>query len=423
LILNIEPEDYKKAEKAEVNIIIGTKTIEKDERCEKQLLEELYVDKEYLESMLRDPDFVNNPNEDIISLIKSGLEFLESRTEFWRQQKPMYARKKESICTSRRESERTSRHPSTIRRHSDAPGNSSHAESRRVSEKTGNSKKGKRLQLIASHSEADVEKSPTPYNDEASGKSWLTSKLEEINNEMERSNNEKVVKLAKSLISYLNSKDPNKKLELISEKVQPFTLIKASALTFLYGAVAKIYVDLENLEEGEVWTKRAVAAAGKYKNTESLSSALLCQGRHFVKTKQYENAIKVFEEKLSLTEEKMDDGDIIEKTFILHEIAKCYQMLAKDQSMELALKSVEKAENLITGLLEKESLSPDVKTEANKWAIRVFMFLINNLARKQVSPNEDEKLKLRNWIERVKTLATQENDKATLESIKKIEAN
>jgi hypothetical protein len=36
----------------------------------------------------------------IWSLANNGLDFLDSRTEFWRQQKPIYARKKMSLNSS-----------------------------------------------------------------------------------------------------------------------------------------------------------------------------------------------------------------------------------------------------------------------------------------------------------------------------------
>ncbi|KAI9337886.1 hypothetical protein DFJ73DRAFT_798360 [Zopfochytrium polystomum] len=61
----------------------------------KQLLGELYADKEYLELLISDKDFINNPNDDIYSLVSDALSYLETRTEFWRQQKPIYARRKE----------------------------------------------------------------------------------------------------------------------------------------------------------------------------------------------------------------------------------------------------------------------------------------------------------------------------------------
>jgi ATPase subunit of ABC transporter with duplicated ATPase domains len=45
--------------------------------------------------MHRSKDFVNNPNDGIYQLVNEGLRYLDMRTDFWRQQKPLYARKKE----------------------------------------------------------------------------------------------------------------------------------------------------------------------------------------------------------------------------------------------------------------------------------------------------------------------------------------
>ncbi|XP_065655581.1 putative uncharacterized protein DDB_G0282133 [Hydra vulgaris] len=62
----------------------------------KQLLGELYADKEYLEKLINDDRFLkNNTKSPIYELVQGGLSFLETRTEFWRQQRPIYARKKE----------------------------------------------------------------------------------------------------------------------------------------------------------------------------------------------------------------------------------------------------------------------------------------------------------------------------------------
>ena len=44
---------------------------------------------------MKKKDLNEFPNENIQKIIDQGLEFLESRTEFWRKQKPIYSRKKE----------------------------------------------------------------------------------------------------------------------------------------------------------------------------------------------------------------------------------------------------------------------------------------------------------------------------------------
>ncbi|XP_067825449.1 outer dynein arm-docking complex subunit 4 isoform X2 [Heptranchias perlo] len=62
------------------------------------LLGELYGDKEYLEKLLLDKELMKTNTESggtIQDLIMSGIAFLDTRTEFWRQQKPIFARERE----------------------------------------------------------------------------------------------------------------------------------------------------------------------------------------------------------------------------------------------------------------------------------------------------------------------------------------
>jgi len=61
----------------------------------KKLLGELYADKEYFQKLMEDQEFVKRKakNNHIYQLVKGGLEYFETRTEFWRQQKPLYARR------------------------------------------------------------------------------------------------------------------------------------------------------------------------------------------------------------------------------------------------------------------------------------------------------------------------------------------
>eukprot|EP01137_Pigoraptor_chileana_P005691 Opistho-2@49090 len=61
----------------------------------KQLLGELYEDREYLEELMLDEEFVKRSSENMYDLVSGGISYLDTRTEFWRQQKPLYARKTE----------------------------------------------------------------------------------------------------------------------------------------------------------------------------------------------------------------------------------------------------------------------------------------------------------------------------------------
>lgn len=65
------------------------------EKTIKQLLGELYGDRQYLEKLLKETDSRTDIGKVINNLVTEGLSYLDTRTDFWRQQKPMYARKHE----------------------------------------------------------------------------------------------------------------------------------------------------------------------------------------------------------------------------------------------------------------------------------------------------------------------------------------
>eukprot|EP00118_Oscarella_pearsei_P004651 m.20180 g.20180 ORF g.20180 m.20180 type:complete len:308 (+) comp27985_c0_seq2:33-956(+) len=68
----------------------------RSEKTVKQLLGELYADRDYLEKLMGDSDFVHKQGDPAIyGLVQSGLSYLDSRVEFWQQQQPLYARKRE----------------------------------------------------------------------------------------------------------------------------------------------------------------------------------------------------------------------------------------------------------------------------------------------------------------------------------------
>ncbi|XP_067686623.1 outer dynein arm-docking complex subunit 4-like [Haliotis asinina] len=63
-----------------------------NERTIKQMLGELYGDRKYLELLLKETDASTNTGKTISDLVEEGLSYLDTRTDFWRQQKPMYTR-------------------------------------------------------------------------------------------------------------------------------------------------------------------------------------------------------------------------------------------------------------------------------------------------------------------------------------------
>ncbi|XP_031209475.1 tetratricopeptide repeat protein 25 isoform X2 [Mastomys coucha] len=70
----------------------------KSEKTVRQLLGELYVDKEYLEKLLLDEDLIKGTIKSgltVEDLIITGINYLDTRSNFWRQQKPIYARERD----------------------------------------------------------------------------------------------------------------------------------------------------------------------------------------------------------------------------------------------------------------------------------------------------------------------------------------
>lgn len=61
-----------------------------DRRQSRKLLGELFIDKEYLENLLKHPDLkrADTKTENVSVFAKDAIQFLNNRQEFWRQQKP-----------------------------------------------------------------------------------------------------------------------------------------------------------------------------------------------------------------------------------------------------------------------------------------------------------------------------------------------
>ncbi|XP_074972711.1 outer dynein arm-docking complex subunit 4 isoform X4 [Phalacrocorax aristotelis] len=67
-------------------------------KTERELLGELYADKAYLEKLLKDKDLMASSTKQgtkVADLVLSGISYLDTRGEFWQQQKPIYARVRE----------------------------------------------------------------------------------------------------------------------------------------------------------------------------------------------------------------------------------------------------------------------------------------------------------------------------------------
>ncbi|CAM5178438.1 unnamed protein product [Eretmochelys imbricata] len=92
----------------------------RNEKIERQLLGELYVDKAYLEKLLKDEDLIKSSTKygmTVEDLILGGINYLDTRTEFWQQQKPIYARVRDRKLMQQRWLPERKRKPSEVARY------------------------------------------------------------------------------------------------------------------------------------------------------------------------------------------------------------------------------------------------------------------------------------------------------------------
>ncbi|KAH0626920.1 hypothetical protein JD844_002217 [Phrynosoma platyrhinos] len=92
----------------------------RNEKTERQLLGELYVDKAFLEKLLKDEDLIKSTTKQGVTvgnLIQEGLSYLDTRTDFWQQQKPIYARIRDRKLMLKRWTRDQKRKPSEVARY------------------------------------------------------------------------------------------------------------------------------------------------------------------------------------------------------------------------------------------------------------------------------------------------------------------
>ena len=65
------------------------------DRTIRHMLADLYGDRVWLEELLKNTDETSEVGHAVAEMTEDGLDFLDTRTDFWQQVKPMYARKYE----------------------------------------------------------------------------------------------------------------------------------------------------------------------------------------------------------------------------------------------------------------------------------------------------------------------------------------
>ncbi|XP_054657376.1 outer dynein arm-docking complex subunit 4 [Grus americana] len=120
-----QAESKKANQKAQIKLTKDQKWTRKQEpvrnpKTERQLLGELYADKAYLEKLLKDKDLMESSTKQgikIADLVLSGIAYLDTRSEFWQQQKPIYARVRERKLRQQRWIRDKKRKPAEVGRY------------------------------------------------------------------------------------------------------------------------------------------------------------------------------------------------------------------------------------------------------------------------------------------------------------------
>ncbi|KAJ8364558.1 hypothetical protein SKAU_G00133890 [Synaphobranchus kaupii] len=246
----------------------------KSEKTAKQLLGELYSDKEYLEKLLKDEDLIKGEmrsGERVQDLILNCISYLDTRTEFWRQQKPVYARERDR----------------------------------------------KLMQQKWKKSQQSLPSDPTAY---------VLKSLEEIDATMAAGSVMEGLKKARRVL---------KTVERCSEEAVPN---KKEVLGNLHSCIGNALIDLEDMDGALDSHKRDLDLARQNKLTDAKSRALDNIGRVYARIGKYMQAIEAWEEKIPLV------CSSLEKTWLFHEIGRCYLELERfEEALDYGSRSLEAA--------------------------------------------------------------------------------
>ncbi|XP_043910488.1 outer dynein arm-docking complex subunit 4-like isoform X1 [Protopterus annectens] len=206
----------------------------RNEKTVRQLLGELYNDREYLEKLLKDEDLVKGNTRSGIKvqdLILSGITYLDTRTDFWRQQKPIYARDRDR----------------------------------------------KLMQQKWNRSKQSKPSDPTKY---------ILKSLEEIDQLLTSGKAESSLKKAKQVLKTVQNwqdEDVPNKPEVIGN---------------LYSCIGNAYIEMGNMDEALENHNKDLETAKQYDLQDAKSRALDNIGRVYARIGEFRKAIEVWEQKI-----------------------------------------------------------------------------------------------------------------------------
>ncbi|KAI9138057.1 hypothetical protein BKA69DRAFT_1094172 [Paraphysoderma sedebokerense] len=265
------------------------------ERTAKQLLGELYADKEYLEQLMNDRDFINNPNEGIRELVQEALRYLDTRTEFWRQQKPIYARKTEAAQIKVKISEAKTRQLAKEKEKQDI----------RSAEKM----RAHRRNVSGAGKTVNAEGSQQNNRN-------LKYMLESIKQGVVKGKYDAVIRLGSKLASMSTEKLNEKEIDSLSQ---------------IHCALGIAYMMTEQYEKAEETLVTGLALINKLELKPPHYGQIMGNlGRVYARQRKFKEAIQIWETQLSNTATTS-----IEKAWLYHDLAKSYIALDEDNSEKI----------------------------------------------------------------------------------------
>ncbi|KAJ3225287.1 Tetratricopeptide repeat protein 25 [Clydaea vesicula] len=295
----------------------------------RQLLGELYADKVFLEEIANDKDFVSNPNPEISNLVNSALIYLEKRTEFWRQQKPIYARKKEQ---------------------SNVFVKAVSAKNRRTLHETQ-----KNLKLVEDLKIGSNERLVHQLKIENEEQKNIEATLKLVRNAFKRKDFVCALETTESVIERLGDVlDVDQRKYLLSE---------------CYGYLGNIHSEMGNLAQSVLYHKKDLSVSNEIGNFDGLKRSYGNLGIAYVKLKRFREACTMFQARLKVSKKttcisetapakriirekfkKLNNNSIsvnnikidnLEKCWLLHDIARCKLEIGEiEDALNFALESL-----------------------------------------------------------------------------------
>ncbi|NWQ81889.1 TTC25 protein, partial [Columbina picui] len=231
----------------------------RNQKTERQLLGELYADKAYLEKLLKDEDLMESSTKQgvkVADLVLGGISYLDTRSQFWQQQKPIYARVRERKLRQQRWIRDKKQTPAEISRY-----------------------------IVQNMEDIDML----------------------LSSESPAESCRKAERVLKTIQGWSDDDVPNKN-EIIGN---------------LHSCIGNAQFEMGQMEAALRSHKVDLVLARQNKLPDALSRALDNIGRVYARIGKFQQAIESWEEKIPLAKSSL------EKTWLFHEIGRCYLELNK----------------------------------------------------------------------------------------------